>query len=219
MYSGSPASSSLNRYPLFLRCSASLPGFFVCPAGGEGAADGQMEDGEGRSGSSSGGAASQASVQPSREGQAHPAAAAASRGQCGLKLLTHGFRRGEPCSSHQVESQSRVLSFSSDLCTYSNQWWQSHFLPQGSELNPSELLLIAASARAELPLHPHLSPHSPEPTDIHSPGTQETQTGRETGGKRERQTDRETKRQADRERQPHTFMKEWTEKIEMKRWM
>lgn len=53
-----------------------------------------MEDGEGRSGSSSGGAASQASVQPSREGQAHPAAAAAaSRGQCGLKLLTHGFRR------------------------------------------------------------------------------------------------------------------------------
>lgn len=161
MYSGWPASSSLIRNLLFLRCSASLPGFFVCPAGGEGAADGQMEDGEGRSGSSTGGAALQASVQPSREGQAHPAAAAASRGQCGLKLLTHGFRRGEPCSSHQVESQSRVLSFSSDLCTYFNQWWQSQFLPQGSELNPSELLLIAVSVRAELPLHPHLSPQTP----------------------------------------------------------
>lgn len=72
---------------MFLHCSSSLPGFIVRPAGGEGADDGKMEEGERHSGSSSGGAASETSLQPSREGQAHPTAAAATRGQYDAKML------------------------------------------------------------------------------------------------------------------------------------
>lgn len=46
-----------------------------------------MEEREGHAGSSPGGTASEASLQPSREGQAHPAAAAATRGQYGINVF------------------------------------------------------------------------------------------------------------------------------------
>lgn len=68
-------------------CNSSMPGFIVHPACGEGANDGKMEKGERHSGCSSGGTASETSLQPSREGQTHPTTAATTRGQYDAKML------------------------------------------------------------------------------------------------------------------------------------
>lgn len=64
-----------------------MPGFIVHPAYGEGTNDGKMEEGERHSGCSSGGTASETSVQPSRKGQTHPTTAATTRGQYDSKML------------------------------------------------------------------------------------------------------------------------------------
>ena len=52
-----------------------FPGVVVLPAGGEGAADGEMEEGERHFSLCSGGPVTEAALQPSGEREAHPAAA------------------------------------------------------------------------------------------------------------------------------------------------